>query len=357
MRTLPLLTFVITITFVFISCIKSKNDNDPKPAEKKKHVWACGQPDSTGYGMILFSADGGDTWARQGLGTDALLENELQDIWAIDENNVWAVGLNSVISTINGGQTWTPVPFPFSTEGIELYSISICNKTHMWISGSNGTIIHSMDQGKTWTLLDPTYFNHAHFQGISAISQQKIFVTGGIGETGHLRGYAAYTLDGGATWDSIVPADDYNRHEWIGVCASGNTIVVYGEKSHYIVSVDSGITWSNDSVPGTGGSAGADINHLIMTDAQTWWGAFDMGQIFITTDGGANWTKQPTVGLGQFYMLGIDAWDSQLAVAVGVQAGPSNNCPILKTSDGGGLWEQKFTTTGSSLRKVTYIKN
>jgi len=357
MKALLSLTLLIVIATIIFSCRKGSNDdkNDPVPKERKKYAWACGQIDSTGYGMILFSSDGGDTWVRQGLESTALLGNDLQDIWAIDENNVWAIGLNSVIRTINGGQTWTSVQVPSNIEGRELYSISVFNKTSIWISGNMGTILNSNDNGNSWTIYDQTYFNHAFFQGIAAINQHKIFVAGGSGDSS-LRGYIAYTLDGGATWDSLVPANNYNRHEWIGVSSSENTIVVYGGKSHYIVITDAGTTWNNDSVPGTGGSDGADINHLIMLNSQKWWGAFDMGQIFITSDGGANWTEQQTVGLGQFFMLGIDAWDSQLALAVGSQAGPSNNCPIIKTSNGGVLWEQKFATTNSSLRKVTFIK-
>jgi photosystem II stability/assembly factor-like uncharacterized protein len=354
MKTLFKLTFVIIITSLILSCKKDKNDDNNNPVP---YAWACGEPDSTGYGMILFSADGGDNWVRQGIGSTALREIMLQDIWAIDENNVWAVGSNKIIRTINGGQTWTSVQVPFDVTGRDLCSISIFNKTNIWISGSNGTVYNSNDNGNSWTMCDTTFFNHASLHGINAISQNKIFVTGGIGAIGNLRGYSAYTLDGGTTWDSIVPANNYNEHEWIGVCSSGNTTVVYGTRANYIVSTDGGTTWTNGYIPKTGGTKGADINHLIMLDSQTWWGAFDMGAIFITLDGGANWTRQPTVGLSQYFMLGIDAWDSQLAIAVGVRAGVLNNCPIIKTRNGGALWEQKYTTSNSSLFKVTFIKD
>ena len=95
------------------------------------------------------------------------------------------------------------------------------------------------------------------------------------------------TQDGGAQWDSLLPADNFNYNEWIGVCSSGNTFVIYGGKSHYLVSTDEGTTWRNDSVPAAGGGGGADINHLIMLNPKTWWGAFDMGYVCLTTDGGS----------------------------------------------------------------------
>jgi len=47
--------------------------------------------------MILFSADSGKTWVRQGEGTTALKDIDVRDIWAVDENNIWAVCSSNVI--------------------------------------------------------------------------------------------------------------------------------------------------------------------------------------------------------------------------------------------------------------------
>jgi photosystem II stability/assembly factor-like uncharacterized protein len=338
-------------------CKKENQDEKPvEPAEKKKYAWACGQPDSTGYGLILFSPDGGETWQRQGAGSPVLLGVDIVDIWAVDENNVWAAGTgNTLLKTSDGGLSWQKCILPDNPANPALLSISIMNKTSIWVSGSAGTVYHSPDNGSTWTLCNSTFFNNAFLQGIHCVSSDKVYVVGGIDVGGAVRGYAAYTVNRGQTWDTISPADDYNRHEWIGACSAGNTIVIYGAKAHYMVSTDGGITWNNDSVPQTGGMSGADINHLIMHDAQTWWGAFDMGQIFLTTNGGNGWTSQET-GQSAFFMMGIDAWDRQLALSVGAPAGPLNNCPIIKTSNGGASWEKKYTTSGATLAKVSFIR-
>ncbi len=122
-----------------------------------------------------------------------------------------------------------------------------------------------------------------------------------------------------------------------------------------MVSTDGGTTWRNDSVPGTGGGGRhADINHLIMLNPQTWWGACDEGQIVITTDGGITWIVQQT-GQGGFYLVGIDAWNSNLALAVGVGESWPVKGPLLKTSTSGILWEKKLLSD-SGLEKVTFIK-
>lgn len=349
-----LFSIVIMAILIIFSCNK-KND-DPIPVERKKCAWVAGDMDSTGYGMILYSADSGETWVRQGLGSAALHGISVEDIWAVDENNVWATATNNVIlRTINGGQTWSRVQAPANIAIMALMSISIVDNTNIWISGDNGTIYNSTDNGSTWTMFDTTIFHKAGIQGVWALSPEKIYVVGGTGNISE-RGFIGYTLDGGTTWDSVVPANNYNKNSWIGVTASENTIVVYGGHSHYVVSTDGGTTWKNDSVPGTSGGAGpADINHLIMLNPQTWWGAFDQGQICITTDRGSTWISQQTPQVGGYYMVGIDAWDSHLALAVGTGTSYPVYGPLLKTTTGGILWESKQLCK-SGLNHVSFIK-
>ena len=353
-----LISVVMMAVLITISSCKT---DDPVPAEKKKYAWVTGAQDSTGYGMILFTPDAGETWERQGEDSDALKGINFSDIWAVDENSVWATGTdNTILRTTDGGQTWTRVQPPANITDTDLTPICIVNKTNIWIGGgygSNGIVYKSINNGSTWTMLDTAFFHNNSIQGLWAISPEKVYVVGAHHTEGAaVRGFIGYTIDGGATWDSISPANNFNKWEWIGVVASGNTIVISGQQAHYIVSTDGGNTWKNDSVPNAfGGGGGADINDLIMLDSQTWWGAFDEGQIFITTDGGTNWTKQQTTpqAVGNF-LVGIDNWDNQLALAVSTELGYPPRCPIIKTDDGGASWENKLICN-SNLWKVTFI--
>ena len=354
MKNLIVLFSVVIIAIIITFSCNNKSD-DPIPAERKKCAWVAGGQDSTGYATILFSADSGETWIRQGEGSTALQGVNLMDIWAVDENNVWAVGSNnSILRTNNGGEIWSQVQPPANIANNMLLSISIVNNTNIWISGGHGAIFNSTDNGTTWTMFDTTIFQGYGIQGNWALSPEKVYVVGGVGSRSE-RGFIGFTLDGGITWDSVVPANDYNKNEWIGVTAYENTIVVYGGSAHYMVSTDGGTTWKNDSVPGTGGGGRpADINHLIMLNPQIWWGACDEGQICHTTNGGTSWIIQQT-GQGGFYLVGIDAWDSNLALAVGVGESWPVKGPLLKTSTSGILWERKLLSD-SGLEKVTFIK-
>jgi len=339
---------MIMMTISFNCC---KNDDNPVPSEREKCAWVSGSADSTGYGMILYSADGGENWERQGEGNPSLQEIDVQDIWAVDDQTVWAVGSRNVIlKTLDGGKTWVQVQAPENNPNTFLSSICIVNKTNIWISGSSGTVYSSTDNGNTWTKFDPTFFNSQFMQGIWAITPQKVYVAG----NGQERGYIFCTTDGGATWDSISPSADYNRNMWLGVTSNKNTIVIYGRKSHYTASTDGGITWKNDSMPTTGGVGGADINDLLMLNPETWWGALDMGHIYLTNDGGSSWISQETNQSG-YFMFGIDAWDSQFALAVSRNQYPPLSGLILKTMNGGTTWEVKQSYS-SRLSKVTFIK-
>jgi len=64
-----------------------------------------------GYGTILHTTDGGDTWERQG--TAAEIPNvALGGVSAVDSNTAWIVGGNVsggvIFYTTDGGNTWIP---------------------------------------------------------------------------------------------------------------------------------------------------------------------------------------------------------------------------------------------------------
>lgn len=356
-----------TLSLLIISLISVQtgcnNNNDPAPVEKKKYAWVTGSQDTTGYGMILFSPDAGETWERQGFGDPSFNGVDFKDIWAIDEHTVWATGSNNtLIKTTGGRANWEKIELPENTPGNDLGSISIYDKKNIWIVGGNAsfsTVYSSEDAGASWKLHDSSFFKKINLQGICALSPEKVYVTGSITSRNQERLFVGYTLNGGNTWDSVPTANLYNEWFGIGIVSSQNTVIVYGGIANYMVSFDQGNTWQHDSIPNTGGGGpgGADINDLIMLDSQTWWGALDLGNIYITHDGGTSWTKQqtPEGPTQNSFLVGIDSWDDQLALVAGYAFFYPPESPILKTSDGGKTWESKYTTT-SELWKVSFIK-
>ena len=348
----PISIVVLSILTIQFGC--KNNNDDPEPA-RIIPVWAVGAVDSTNYGTILYSTDGGEEWVRQGDSTVALLGVSLSDVWAVDENKVWAVGTGNVIlKTTDKGETWNRIPAPSQRPDVELNSISLIGSDNIWIGGSYGTVYNSADGGNTWTTVVSEVFNNKYFQGIHAINSNVIYVTGGY-EGNNTRGFIARTTDGGQSWDSITPADNYNKNLWIGITSSDpNNIIVYGGESHYIYSNDGGQTWTNDSILGTGGTDGADINCLTMPDANTWWGAFDYDYIGLTSNAGDLWNKQTSVPPLGMWLLGIDYYNYDQCVIVG-SSSSSNNGKIIQTTDAGKNWNLRYETD-AWMQKVSFIK-
>ena len=358
MKTKKTIWLLLAITLLGITIIISgcKKDDEPDPAQEKK-VWAVGFADNTNYGTIMYSANGGETWIRQGGDSEALLGINISDVWAVDENTVWAVGYhNTILKTTDGGHNWESVQAPNKNVIPDLSSISIVSNNNIWISGSNGAVYNSTDGGATWNSIESDYLSDKYIQGIHAASTDVIYTTGGYTE-GAPRGFIARTVDAGQTWDSIVPANDFNKHLWIGIKSSDiNNVVVYGGNSQYIHTIDGGQNWKNDSVPSAGGGGlGDDLNCLTMLDANIWWGAFDLDGIYITEDAGNTWQNNgPAPPPGNMWLLGISAYDRDLCVIVG-SSESSNNGKIVRTIDGGKIWETVYETN-AWMNKVSFVK-
>ena len=342
---------LIVLVIIINSC--KKDNNDGVTITANKYAWVVGNKDTTGYGTILFTPDGGATFTRQGVGQSSLLDIDLRDVWAISDNNIWAVGTaNTILHTTDGGKNWLKINPPVNDTTCELYSICISNST-IYISGSNNNIYKSVNSGSTWTSCNTTGFNNPLLQGIWAINPSRVLTVGSDNGT-QMRGFIRISNDGGDNWDSLTLADDFNRHEWISAASSGNTIVIYGVKNYYVFSTDNGQTWHNDSVQIVGAGGAADINHLIMLSPQTWWAALDNGHIIRTDDAGAHWTD-PNTGLGVAFMLGIDNYDSNSAISVGETNLFPRTGPITRTTDGGKTWTKTYTH-GNALSKVSFVK-
>lgn len=352
----PRIAFVPLFSLIFLiialwnyGCKKdSENPSLPQGINKVPPVaWAVGSQDSTSRASVFYSADSGSNWFRQGAASSALLNFDAFDLFVTDTNNVWVVGTNrSIARTRDGGNTWTQVTPPAVSPEAEFLSISIVKDTAIWISGlgpNTGFVCMSDDDGASWSVMESDLFQHYMMQGVMALNAQVIYAVGNRSDG--WAGIICRTLDGGITWDSISLPDNYSKRvSWIGVTATDEKhVVVYGQKNHYTYTTDGGVTWENDSVVFSG-TGQADINHLIMLDHQSWWAALDMGNIMMTRDGGENWTHQNTSGINSMYLMGIDAYDENIAVVVGQSLSWPKIGGILQTTDGGDNWANRKAT-------------
>lgn len=353
-----LILYCLIIALLTGSCNKNSEDPSiPETPEVNPVAWAVGNQDSTNHAAVFYTADTGSTWIKQGANADALSGMDALNLFVIDTNNVWVVGSNrSIARTTDGGATWISVNPPDVDPVSTIECISVVNESEIWISGGNlstGFVCKTKDEGETWTVIEKSFFQGFLMQGILAITPQVIYAVGNNStDTASLKGRICRTTDGGATWDTISLAGNYNKSVlWIGVAAiNENHVVVYGQTNHYTYTTNGGTTWTNALL--NFGSI-SDINHLIMLDDQTWWAALDMGNILKTTDGGQTWTHQGSECSGSMHLLGLDAYDDNIAIVTGMAVGWPPAGIILQTNDGGDTWTCP-ETLDFSMFKVSF---
>jgi photosystem II stability/assembly factor-like uncharacterized protein len=326
------LTLTLFSIFAVNGCIHISHPNDYL-------AWVVGQTDNDGKAMLLFSEDSGNTWERQG--KDILPEgNPLNDIFAVNDKKVWAVGAGRlVMKTLNGGNDWEIIELTNVASVAAFNCISIHEGT-VWLSGEKGLIVSSNDSGENWTVHDlPASASEYLIQGIHAVDSDLIYAVGN--KSTQREGIVLKSENGGETWEEIILPNGYDNIGWIGVKATDKEhIVIFGGKGHYAVTANGGKQWV------TGGPLfWKDLNSLIMLDNDTYWAACDFDTIIRTSNAGISWIEQEATGTENTFLMGIDALDYENALITGSSAGYPQFGKILRTEDGGQNWEVVLSAT------------
>lgn len=198
-------------------------DNFQAAASNGKHLVSAG-----GMGVLVTSADGGNTWAREVLpspssvvamsvcpdGTFAALDF-YRKVWIGDAQ----------------GRNWQPRRIEANFNPL---AIACDARDRLWVVGSFSTIISTSDHGKTWNVQPPG--EDAILTAVQWVDMDHGFI---VGEFGTLLA----TRDGGATWNKQpgLPKEFYpyslaftdTRHGWVS-----------GVAGTILHTVDGGETWA-----------------------------------------------------------------------------------------------------------------
>jgi photosystem II stability/assembly factor-like uncharacterized protein len=135
-------------------------------------------------GMILRTTDGGETWILQPSGSAA----RILDVDFLDDTIGAALTRDSVLTTVNGGATWTRKVVPGSSGRIAIKQVT--SQTIAIVTG-RGPILRSVDGGDSWEEV-PT--------GISG-PEEADFSGAGFGMVVGIGGIARTTNGGGIVGD------------------------------------------------------------------------------------------------------------------------------------------------------------
>ena len=221
------------------------------PDTDKQVIWAVGN-----NGRIIRSDNAGKDWRIQETAT----KHDLQAIAAWDSKSAIVVGdLSTVLTTDDGGESWTMVPIQVYEFGDQLLQVYVDSTTgRAWLSGTMGTVMKSDDRGKTWSM--------AH------------------------------------------PQDDL---AWNGITVAGDgSVWVVGEFGRMQRSADDGASWQEVEAP----TSGSSLMSIAFSDHEHGIAVGLSGGVVYTGDGGQSWSRVEDVTQAHFFDV---IWDGQQFVAVG----------------------------------------
>lgn len=195
--------------------------------------WAVGH-----WGAILHTTDGGQNWTAQR--SDIGVDQPLFSVYFKNADEGWAVGLWSLmLHTSDGGKNWEKVALPPPPNAKKadrnLYSIFGDGKGGMFITSEQGRVLHSHDNGKSWSYAESGY--GGSFWSGTALTDGTLLVGG-------LRGTIYRSADGGSSWQPAVTSLK-NSVTGIAQRADGSVVAV-GLDGMALLSRDDGASFSGE---------------------------------------------------------------------------------------------------------------
>jgi photosystem II stability/assembly factor-like uncharacterized protein len=227
-------------------------------------------------------------------------------LYILDSTSVWISGTNGVvIHSIDGGMTWR-VDSITEAKGFDFRDVHALNDSTALVlsAGSPGKIFRTSNKGNTWKEVYANYDSLIFYDGMDFWNEQEGIV---FGDPIHQKMQLLYTNDGGTTWTEI---DSNYLPKTLTIeaafAASGTGIVtlsnskIYigtgGEQARFITSNDKGETWNYFSTPMLQGNASKGIYSMAFKDDKNgvavggnWENIECDSSKMYTNDGGITW--------------------------------------------------------------------
>jgi photosystem II stability/assembly factor-like uncharacterized protein len=158
-----------TISLYGLDCVSSTS------------CWAVGEGRVSGHDQSVVLRYDGENWSLQNI----LVDEELRDIDAVSDSDVWAVGLDGSIYHYDG-QDWT---FPGSPTSEDLQAVLMLATNDGWSAGENGVILHY--NGAVWSAVDSATW--ADLYDIDLVSMDGEPVGWAVGDALVSKGYPIVT--------------------------------------------------------------------------------------------------------------------------------------------------------------------
>jgi photosystem II stability/assembly factor-like uncharacterized protein len=253
--------------------------------------------------------------------------------------------------------------------------LSVVNENVVWASGTEGTVIRTVDGGKNWSVLRVPGAENQDFRGIKAFDERTaVIISSGPAERGQARIYR--TIDAGTTWKQVY------EDKRAGVFFDA---VAFWDHEHGIVlsdpvdgrfalfvTEDGGANWKqiapsalSPALPNEGAFAASNSCLTVEGKNNVWFatGGARVARVFRSRDRGRSWEVSETPLHPQDASSGIFSLvfeGARYGFAVGGDyARPeSSDMPsVLYTDDGGSRWREGIQTDprGAYLSSITTL--
>ncbi|MCA1655631.1 MAG: oxidoreductase [Pseudonocardiaceae bacterium] len=249
-----------------------------------------------------------------------------------------------------------------------LRGLSAVSQQVVWASGARGTVLRTVDGGRTWQQVGPPDTAGLDFRDIEAFDARTAVVLS-IGEGEASRVYR--TADGGRTWTesfrNTEPAAFYNC---VAFFDRRNGLVVgdpVGGEFRVLSTSDGGRSWAR--VPGDGippaladeyqfSASGQCVTVSGRRDAWLATGGGAVARVLHSADRGRTWTASvtPLASSPSAGVFAVAFRNSRTGVAIGGDfANPTGGADALAlTGDGGRTWREPATAPRGYRSGVAY---
>ncbi len=320
-----------------------------------RNGWAVGAKDSD-YGVILYTADAGASWIRQG-SPGSIPNVKLNDVCVIDDKTCWIVGdydkdrkSCTILYTKDAGKTWTRQGTSISgTDNCGFSAVVSKDGVNAWATGdTTAVIVGATKSGTTWKVVYKSP-DMKRYTSITTPDGKHIWACG-MSVTG--APLVEYSADGGSKWIPQPVSGETDIPTSIYALDTLNLIIAGGGHMGILRSYDGGFTWKNTAYSST-----SDIRSLEVVDENNVWACGEFGTIFHSIDGFAtnSTSLQPLADYVDGSTLAISFLrNGQYGAAV--FASPSRATgAIANTSDGGNSWRASNIPFNFALSAVDFV--
>ncbi len=174
------------------------------------------------------------------------------------------------------------------------------------------------------------------------------FVSDQVGWVTGVNGTILHTTDGGTTWETQNSNPDQSFWSIFFIDDNEGWAVGWSTILH---TTDAGQTWEKQIKP----SYPADMTDVFFINHDTGWIVGTYKFILKTTDGGNTWVKKMHSFYQSYALWSVDFTDALHGCAVGGKFGGDDIGLILTTNDGGETWSDQTPENTNVFNSVTFL--